>query len=279
MTDVNEVEKYEKVAKLFSHDTLLEGCSHPLRLNVALNFLERVGGNKLVLDCACGDGIQAEKFSKTHRVIGIDLSSVRVKRARAKGLSVMVADVYNLPFKNDTFDVLVFGEILEHLTEPEKALKEINRTLKSKGYLIMDTPSRSNIIDMAFHPLMRIWFIKNMLLKIHIDRLREKNLYDKIVNWGLYIDLTHVRFYDMRTIEKLVNSSGFDIIDVRGAPCLRYDLPSIIKPRVFRIVDNLLRKLPIIKKYGAIQVFMCQVNNKINFMECDEKEFYEKYRR
>lgn len=279
MTDVNEVEKYEKVAKLFSHDKLLEGCSHPLRLNVALNFLERVGNNKLVLDCACGDGIQAEKFSKTHRVIGIDLSSVRVKRARAKRLSVMVADVYNLPFKNDTFDVAVFGEILEHLTEPEKALEEINRVLKPKGYLIMDTPSRSNIIDMALHPLMQIGFIKSLLKKIHIERLREKNLYDKIVNWGLYVDSTHVHFYDMHTIEKLLNISGFDIIKVRGAPCLRFDFPSIIRPRVFRIVDRVLRKLPIIKKYGAVQVFMCQVNDKINFMECDEKEFYEKYRR
>lgn len=258
----NEVEKYERVAKEFSHDRLLEDYSHSLRLSTTLSFLEEIGKYKLVLDCGCGDGVQAEKISKMHKVIGVDLSSIRVKRARTKGLEVMAADVYNLPFKNSIFDIVVFSEILEHLTEPEKALKEINRTLKSKGYLIMDTPSRTNIIDIVLHPLMRIWFIKNILLKIHIDRLREKNLYDKIFNWGLYQDLTHVSFYDMHTIKKLLNSSGFDIIKVRGAPCCRYDLPSIIIPPIFKIVDGVLRRLPIIRKYGAIQVFMCKVNKK-----------------
>lgn len=273
----NEAEKYEMVAKEFPHDRLLEDYSHLLRLNTTLDFLELVGNNKLVLDCGCGDGIQAEKIIKINEVIGVDLSTIRIKRAKAKGLSAIVADLYKLPFKKDIFDIVVFGEVIEHLTEPQKAIEEINRVLKPKGHLIMDTPSRSNIIDMTLHPLMQIGFIKSILKKVHIKRLREKNLYDKIVNWGLYVDLTHVRFYDAPSLKKLLNISGFNIIKVRGAPCLRFDLPSIIKPRVFRIVDNVLCKLPGIKKYGAVQVFMCQLNNKNCFLEYNKQQFYENW--
>ena len=262
----NDVELYDKIGRQFSHEKLLESYHHQRRMGVVLSYLNKVSekknGGKLILDCGCGDGVQSEIFSKNHNVIGVDLSITRVKRAKAKGLSVIIADLNTLPFKDDIFEITILSEVIEHVSSPKNILIEINRVLKSKGILILDTPSKSNLIDMVLHPIANIQPIRNILKKIKINRIREGNLYDKIVNWGLYIDLSHVYFYDMGSIKKIVNSSGFNIIEVQGAPCLRYDLPSIIKPKVFSFFDGVLQKLPIVRKYGAIQVFICIINNK-----------------
>ena len=68
--------------------------------------------------------------------MGVDPSPTRIKRAKRRVIEgrFIVGDVYNPPFKSNTFDVVVLGEIIEHLHEPEKALLEINRILfKLKG--------------------------------------------------------------------------------------------------------------------------------------------------
>jgi len=239
----NELTKYEEIAKQFPQNNLLEGYHHFRRLELVLHFLEKLGNDLLVLDAACGDGIQAEKIIEVHRVIGIDISPTRIKRAKNRiGAGVfMDGDVYNLPFKCNIFDIAVLGEVIEHLHEPRDVLKEINRVLKPNGYLIVDIPSKSNIVDM-------------------ILRLLGKN-----PMWGLYVDKSHVAFYDMHSLEDIFKNSGFKVIDVRGGPCIRYNLPLLRRFTwrkkwwiILMAIDMVLGRIPIIKKYGAIQVFLCK---------------------
>lgn len=145
-----EIEKYECVAKDFPHDQLLESYHHLRRLEMVLYFLKSVGRkNSLILDAGCGDGVQAGRIAKAYKVIGVDLSPTRIKRAKNRVIEgrFIVGDLYNPPFKSNIFDVVVLGEIIEHLHDPEKALLEINQSLKPNGYLILDTVSRSNAID------------------------------------------------------------------------------------------------------------------------------------
>ncbi|SNQ61099.1 class I SAM-dependent methyltransferase [Candidatus Methanoperedens nitratireducens] len=240
----NELNKYEEIARQFPQSNLLEGYHHFRRLELTLYFLKKLGGDLLVLDAACGDGIQAERIIDIHRVIGIDLSPTRIKRAknRVKEGTFMNGNLYNLPFKSNKFDAVVLGEIIEHLHEPKEVLKEINRILRRNGYLIMDIPSRSNIVDM-------------------ILRFLGKN-----PMWGLYVDKSHVAFYDMHSIESIFKDSGFKIIDARGGPCIRYDLPLLgmftwqkKKWAILKIIDMILERIPVIKKYGAIQIFLFRV--------------------
>lgn len=253
-----EIKKYECVAKDFSHDQLLESYHHLRRLEMVLYFLRNLGSkNLLVLDAGCGDGVQAGRIAEAYKVVGVDLSPTRIKRAKKRVIEgrFIVGDLYNLPFKSNTFDVVVLGEIIEHLHEPEKALLEINQSLKPTGYLILDTVSRSNAIDISLHFLMKINPLKNFLKTKNVKRM---NLYDKLIDWGLYIDRTHVMFYDMKALKELLNLSNFNVIDIRGAPCLRYDFPSLIKPTILKIADKILSNIPYLKKYGAIQVFLCK---------------------
>jgi len=141
--------RYEEVAKDFPQNHLLDGYHHFRRLDLTLHFLDRLGWNLLVLDVGCGDGIQAERISEKNKVIGIDISRIRIQRARRRvpKAAFIVGDLYHLPFKENIFDVLTLEEVIEHLHKPKKALLELKRVTTFKGHLILDTPSKSNIID------------------------------------------------------------------------------------------------------------------------------------
>ena len=238
----NEINKYEEIALQIPQDHLLEGYHHFRKLELTLNFLNGLGEDLLVLDAACGDGIQAEKIVDAHKIVGVDLSITRIKRAQKRVKNGLFAngDIYSLPFHSNTFDVAILGEIIEHLYEPKKALEEIKRALKPNGYLIVDIPSKSNIVDIILR-----FFGRNPM-------------------WGLYIDKTHVAFHDMGTLTNILESADFNVVDVRGGPCIRYNLPFlgyIVWHKKFwlplKIMDKILNRIPIIKRYGAIQVFLC----------------------
>uniref|UniRef100_E6Q525 Methyltransferase type 11 domain-containing protein n=1 Tax=mine drainage metagenome TaxID=410659 RepID=E6Q525_9ZZZZ len=46
-----------------------------------------------------------------------------------------------LPFDDACFDVAIFGEVIEHLVDPDAALQEISRVLRPGGYLVLTTPN------------------------------------------------------------------------------------------------------------------------------------------
>lgn len=94
-----------------------------------------------VLDCGCNDGaMMAILRDKGCDVTGVDVSDTALALAKEKGLNVINASAEELPFKDKTFDVVVLREVLVHIHEPVKALKEIRRVLKKNGFLLGSVP-------------------------------------------------------------------------------------------------------------------------------------------
>lgn len=97
--------------------------------------------NKDVLEIACGPGQLAKHIAPSaHKVVATDYSSGMIHEAQ-KGtlpanLSFMVADAVNLPFKDNTFDVVVIANALHIIPGPERVLTEIDRVLKTGGLLV-----------------------------------------------------------------------------------------------------------------------------------------------
>lgn len=98
-----------------------------------------------VLDVGCNDGtfIQLLKEKRSCDVVGVDISDVAIEAAKKKGLNVSYGDVEKLPFEDHSFDVVICMEVLSHLFDPSKALKEIRRVLKKDGFLLGSCPHKN----------------------------------------------------------------------------------------------------------------------------------------
>jgi len=96
---------------------------------------------KNVLDVGAGDG----KITSMLGAKGIDNEPEAVRLAQEKGADVILGSAYDLPYKDEEFDSIFMGDVLEHLEFPLKALKEVKRVLKH--YLYMVTPEKGTNTD------------------------------------------------------------------------------------------------------------------------------------
>jgi 2-polyprenyl-6-hydroxyphenyl methylase/3-demethylubiquinone-9 3-methyltransferase len=93
-----------------------------------------------LLDVACGGGLMAPHVAAagyTH--VGLDLGVDGLRQAREHGVAAVRADARRLPFAEGSFDVVVAGEVLEHVREPAEVVAEACRVLRRGGTLVMDT--------------------------------------------------------------------------------------------------------------------------------------------
>ena len=94
----------------------------------------------LLLDLACGAGLLAPHVAgKGHRHVGLDLSPTALPQARDHGVTPVRGDVLLLPFADEVADVVVAGEVLEHVAEPTVLVAEACRVLRPGGTLVLDT--------------------------------------------------------------------------------------------------------------------------------------------
>lgn len=107
---------------------------------------------KRVLDAACGEGYGSHLLScSAASVVGVDLSEQSISHARqryrADNLSFMHGDCLHLPVDDDTVDVVVSFETLEHLAEQDELLTEFRRVLRPDGFLVISSPDRKAYSD------------------------------------------------------------------------------------------------------------------------------------
>jgi 2-polyprenyl-6-hydroxyphenyl methylase / 3-demethylubiquinone-9 3-methyltransferase len=99
----------------------------------------RTAGSPL-LDLACGGGLLAPYLDRSgYRHIGVDQSATAIAQARDHGVEAVRADVAALPFRDASFDVVVAGEVLEHVPDLPTVVAEACRVLRPGGTLVIDT--------------------------------------------------------------------------------------------------------------------------------------------
>ena len=124
-----------------------------VKLELMVERLNIKPGSKM-LDVGTGTGVfipfLLSKVGHRGQIVALDVAEEMLRRARAKGFNGVVAclnaDVANIPLPDETFDAVVCYSSFPHFQDKPKALSEINRVLKSGGYLfICHTSSRDNI--------------------------------------------------------------------------------------------------------------------------------------
>jgi SAM-dependent methyltransferase len=96
-----------------------------------------------VLECACGTGAQTVHLASSSpeaEIVSFDISPEHLERARARteaagytNVSFQIADVFDLPFAEESFDHVFVCFMLEHVSDPERALECVRRILKDGG--------------------------------------------------------------------------------------------------------------------------------------------------
>lgn len=94
----------------------------------------------VLVDVACGGGVMAPHVeARGYRHVGVDLSRSAVHVARRHGVRAVRADVHTLPLDDACADVVVAGEVLEHVTDLSTVVAEVCRVLRPGGLLVIDT--------------------------------------------------------------------------------------------------------------------------------------------
>jgi ubiquinone/menaquinone biosynthesis C-methylase UbiE len=103
------------------------------------------GDRPHILECGCGPGgILKEFVEQRWRLTGIDINPRHLALARSelgKSVDWFQADVENLPFRNQAFDIVCCVGVLSYLQEDEAAVTEISRIVKPGGVVIMALPN------------------------------------------------------------------------------------------------------------------------------------------
>ncbi|MBU1956137.1 methionine biosynthesis protein MetW [Patescibacteria group bacterium] len=92
---------------------------------------------KKILDLGCGSGFIAAylKINNNASVTGIDISKTAIIKARKKGINCMQMNLNEKIKLKEKYDYIILSEVIEHLMQPEKVLKQIRKYAK-KGIII-----------------------------------------------------------------------------------------------------------------------------------------------
>ncbi|MGE5307573.1 MAG: methyltransferase domain-containing protein, partial [Deltaproteobacteria bacterium] len=105
-----------------------------------------------VIDVGCGMGLLGKLTAgRTRLYVGVDISVERARQAMAAVTEdrrfFVVADARRLPFKEGVFSKAVSLEVIEHVPETDRFLKEVNRVLMPGGQFILSTPGSLSYTD------------------------------------------------------------------------------------------------------------------------------------
>ena len=163
-------------------------------------YVEKIQHGK-VLDVGCAYGFMLQRFPDTFEKFGIDVSEYAIKEAKQRNPEATFCvcgaeDKY--PLKENSFDIVIANDLLEHLMNPRAALDNMRSVLKEGGILYINTPNLN-------------WFRKKVFAyadkkEHHISLFPHRELLDLLVEVGFtvvdhwtYTNLTYFFFPKFRS--------------------------------------------------------------------------------
>jgi len=106
-------------------------------------FRRYVGGpGRRVLDLGCRDGSLSRAYADGNEIVGVDADREALAAAAQLGIETRWADLDEpLDFADASFDVVVAGELLEHLRDPHRVVADVRRVLRPAGTFVASVPN------------------------------------------------------------------------------------------------------------------------------------------
>jgi 2-polyprenyl-3-methyl-5-hydroxy-6-metoxy-1,4-benzoquinol methylase len=156
-------------------------------------LLEWVGRKKRVLEIGCSTGYISRLLRQREcDVTGVEIDAAAVEQARAYCREVYILDLdspnWIAALPEGKFEVILLGDVLEHLAKPDMTLLQLSRVLGPQGRLVISLP---NVVH---------WVTR---LKILFGRFDYQS-------WGT-LDHTHLRFFTPRSARALIEAAGYQV--------------------------------------------------------------------
>jgi SAM-dependent methyltransferase len=153
---------------------------------------------KRILALGCGTAQDLWYLTKDNEVHGLDYANSGLEVARRHGIAVLSGDLNRepfLPFEDDSFDVVVCKDILEHLLDPLAVAMEVRRVMRSDGYLVISVPNH-----FCLPMRLRLLAGRGILYQSLIENHRRE--YDE---WNYM----HIRFFSYAGFRRFLQAAGF----------------------------------------------------------------------
>ena len=183
-----------------------------------------------VLDLGCGEGVLLEalasRLGPEPILVGVDVVPPPAD-ARWHGVTGDIAT--RLPFADGSFDVVVAGEVLEHVPHPDLMLAEIRRLLAPRGRLVLSTPNIVGWANRVLVPLGIQPLFTETSSEVHLGRRW------RALGQGNQVQ-GHLKVFSHRALMEIMERSGFTVLQTRGMPA---EFPSPVDR-----VDRLCARFP-----------------------------------
>ena len=165
------------------------------------------GRGRRALDVGAADGFLAERLTaQGWSVTALERDPELAARARGRCKEVVVADLESaLPLLHGPFDAIVYGDVLEHLSDPRAVLGALDQALAPGGTVIVSVPNVAHL------------WVRLSLLAGRFD----------YADRGI-LDRTHLRFFTRRTLLELLRGAGLTVSELAVTPV---PLPLVVPPR------------------------------------------------
>jgi ubiquinone/menaquinone biosynthesis C-methylase UbiE len=161
----------------------------------------------VILDCACGRGFYLNMFRYVSQctLVGLELDWPVIEKAQRNvghlpNVLLNNANIYHLPYADNTFDGVILSEILEHIDDDVTGLKEVLRVLKPGGVVAITVPNANypfwwDPINKTLETLFKTYIRRGPLAGI----------------WA-----NHVRLYTAGQLRESVRAAGFMVEEERA---------------------------------------------------------------
>jgi dolichol-phosphate mannosyltransferase len=150
-------------------------------------ILEFTGNSSAVLDIGCGS---SQIILDLKDAVGMDILLRKLRFLKPNHEKLVQGSTFALPFKSESFEVVINSEVIEHLPQDPAIMNEMRRVLRQEGILVLGTPDYGRWS----------WVVLEWM-------------YGKVLGGG-YAD-EHITHYTRQILAELIEANGFEVLDCK----------------------------------------------------------------
>lgn len=239
-----------RAAKYTGGKYLRADRKHEVVLDAVRRCMDHVSPKRF-LDAGCGNGIYLKRLAEPGAgpaMHGVDFSEsmVRIARDNGEGKNFVVGNLEEVPYRSESFEVILCAQVIEHMLDDKKAMGELARLLSAGGYLVISTDNKDNTVSKILRaPLKPLYVLAGFFRRAQTP---EKYFPHKE--------------YSRNDFEELIRSCGLDIerlITYRFSPPPPLTRLAVAKA-FMALLENVSSKFNLFGDRGDILLAVCRKN-------------------